>query len=132
MSLKKASKVKTEFSMASMTDIIFLLLIFFLITSTFTQENVLKVLLPKGQKSVQVTAKRSTISLSVSGIYGIDGKKMSKDRLPEVILGILSKNPNTVFSIHADKRVQYEKVIELVNVCDQVGAKAVLALQKMK
>ena len=50
MELRSRSKVRAEFSMASMTDIIFLLLIFFILTSTVVKEPILKIILPKGAK----------------------------------------------------------------------------------
>ena len=63
MKLKRRNKVAAEFNMSSMTDIIFLLLIFFIITSKFTPEPILKVLLPKGAMSETT---KQTIEVVVS------------------------------------------------------------------
>ena len=78
MSLKRKTKISPTFSMASMTDIIFLLLIFFMITSTMISPNAIKVLLPQGSK--QTTAK--TISRVVIdkdlNIYAATGNDKEK------------------------------------------------------
>ncbi len=62
MAIKRHTKVESSFSMSSMTDIVFLLLIFFLVTSTLINPNALKLLLPKS--TGQVSAK-ATVSVSI-------------------------------------------------------------------
>ena len=62
MAIKQRAKTSAEFSMSSMTDIVFLLLIFFLVTSTLINPNALKLLLPKSTN--QITAKQQ-VSVSI-------------------------------------------------------------------
>ncbi len=128
MKLKRRNKVAAEFNMSSMTDIIFLLLIFFIITSKFTPEPILKVLLPKGSKSTTV---KQTIRIEVSNEleYSIDNEKVLLDRLPIALNEALMTNPGATVSIHGDKRVNYEKVMELVYMVNEMGGKPVLALK---
>lgn len=131
MSLRAKSKISADFNMSSMTDIIFLLLIFFILTSTVVREPVLKVLLPKGVKeNVQVT-KPIRVFLNAEGQYGIDGNKnLTIESLPSAIQEELRKNPGAPVSIHADKTVMYEKVMQMVSIANKTGAKVVLALDK--
>jgi biopolymer transport protein ExbD len=130
MSLKKQSKVNKDFSMSSMTDIIFLLLIFFVLTSSVVREPVLRVLLPKANPDRKVTHKSIKVSVSEDGQYAVDTKILSFEDLPSAIISALSSNPEAVVSVYGDKRVQYEKVMEVVKLADDLGAKVVLALEK--
>lgn len=123
------SKVKAEFSMSSMTDIIFLLLIFFIVTSTIVREPVLKVLLPKG---VQKNIKKQVVHIQVTADldYFVENDKSSIERLHLDLKEVLIKNPEATVSVRADKSVEYDKVMELVRIVDKMDAKVVLALSK--
>ena len=131
MKLKRRNKVGAEFNMSSMTDIIFLLLIFFIITSKFTPEPILKVLLPKGAKSTVV---KQVIKVMVNSDleYAVDDTKVTFDRLPEALDAALTQNPGATVSIYGDKTVNYEKVMDLVYMVNELGGKPVLALKPVK
>lgn len=130
MPLKKKSKIKAEFNMSSMTDLIFLLLIFFVLTSSVVKESVLKVILPKGVKTSEVVNKITHVYVSENLSYAVEKKKVQFDELPDAIAEEINKNANPTVSIGADKHLEYDKVMELVRLCDQMGAKVVLALEK--
>lgn len=130
MSLKRKSKISTEFSMSSMTDIVFLLLIFFILTSSVVREPVLRVLLPKANPDKKLTTQSIKVAVSEDGRYSVDDKILSYENLPLAIKTELSSNPDAVVAVYGDKRVQYEKVMELVKMADDLGAKVVLALDK--
>ena len=116
--------------MSSMTDIIFLLLIFFIVTSSVVKEPVLKVLLPKANPDQKVIKKSIKVSVTEDGRYGVDTRVLSFEDLPLAISAELRANPEAIVSVYGDKRVQYEKVMELVKMADELGAKVVLALEK--
>ena len=79
MAFKKRSKVSAEFSMSSMTDIIFLLLLFFMITATVVQTNAIKVLLPQSsQQETEKTIIRITIDANLNFYIA---KDKQEDRL---------------------------------------------------
>ncbi len=131
MSIRKISKIRAEANMSSMTDLVFLLLIFFILTSTVVREPVLKVLLPKGVKDNKQVTKPIRVYLDADGIYAIEkNKNISISDLPSAIQEELIKNPDAPISINADKSVIYEKVMELVSIANKSGAKVVLALDK--
>ncbi len=132
MGIRKRSKVTTEFSLSAMTDIIFMLLIFFVLASTVSTDPVLKVLLPKGVKDPDVPKKKPiNLYLNDKGEYAINGMtQISFTDLPLALEVELSKDPLVPVSIHADKRVAYEKVMEMVSIANKKGAKVVLALEK--
>ncbi len=131
MKLKRRNKVAAEFNMSSMTDIIFLLLIFFIITSKFTPEPILKVLLPKGAMS-ETTKQTIEVVVSNDLEYTVNDEKIEFDRLPGALDAALTQNPGATVSIHGDKRVNYEKVMDLVYMVSELGGKPVLALKPVK
>jgi biopolymer transport protein ExbD len=127
MALKSRNKVKAEFNMSSMTDIIFLLLIFFVITSTVVREPVMKILLPKGVKK-NIVKQVIKVYVDRDLNYAIDDKVIPYDRLPSELEAVLNNNPGATVSVHADKEIAYEKVMDVVMIADKKDAKVVLAL----
>ncbi|OKZ17612.1 MAG: biopolymer transporter ExbD [Bacteroides sp. 43_108] len=131
MSLKRKTKISPTFSMASMTDIIFLLLIFFMITSTMISPNAIKVLLPQGSK--QTTAK--TISRVVIdkdlNIYAATGndkeKKVTLEELPAVLGEAVNDTTDLYVSLYADESVPYKNIVEVLNIANENNFKMVLA-----
>lgn len=117
--------------MASMTDIIFLLLIFFMITSTMISPNAIKVLLPQGSK--QTTAK--TISRVVIdkdlNIYAATGndkeKKVTLEELPAVLGVAVNDTTDLYVSLYADESVPYKNIVEVLNIANENNFKMVLA-----
>ncbi|MBK9014891.1 MAG: biopolymer transporter ExbD [Saprospiraceae bacterium] len=82
MGLKKKSKVTTEFSSASMTDMIFLLLIFFMLTSGLVAPNSLNLKLPgSSQSRVQIDSNTDDVSITKSGNFYLNGKRITKTDL---------------------------------------------------
>lgn len=117
--------------MASMTDIIFLLLIFFMITSTMISPNAIKVLLPQGSK--QTTAK--TISRVVIdkdlNIYAATGNdkenKVTLEELPAVLGAAVNDTTDLYVSLYADESVPYKNIVEVLNIANENNFKMVLA-----
>ncbi|MBK8563474.1 MAG: biopolymer transporter ExbD [Saprospiraceae bacterium] len=86
MGLERKSKVTTEFSSASMTDMIFLLLIFFMLTSGLVAPNSLNLKLPGSSNAkVEIDSKTDEVAISKSGNYFINGKRISSSDLEETL-----------------------------------------------
>ena len=130
MAIRKRNRVTSEFSLSAMTDIIFMLLIFFILTSTVSPEPILKIVLPKGVQSDHLAVEPIIISLNAQGEYAVNNNKVTIESLPFELESVLKKNLTAPVSIHADKSVMYEKVMELVSIANKKGAKVVLALDK--
>lgn len=133
MAIKRRTKADPSFSMSSMTDIVFLLLIFFLVTSTLVNPNALKLLLPKS--SNQVSA-QPTLSVSVKHYlktktysYHINGSERPTfyHRLEETIQKELQNSDDPTFSIYADGTVPIERIVELMNIAKRNRYKVILA-----
>lgn len=133
MAIKRTTKVDSGFSMSSMTDIVFLLLIFFLVTSTLINPNALKLLLPKS--TGQVSAK-ATVSVSIKHWHDTDTYSfhLNGDETPvdftEVepgLIDLLSGEEDPTFSIYADETVPVGEVVRLMNIAKRNKYKVIMA-----
>lgn len=123
MNFRSKSKIKSEFSLASMSDMIFLLLIFFLITSTLVSPNGVKVVLPKN--SARKPGKESvTVSITPDAhiFFSTGGKneETSIELLPSQLQTALSGEESPIVGISADKDVSYEQVMEVIKVATKL------------
>jgi biopolymer transport protein ExbD len=131
MALKKRNKINAAFSMSSMTDIVFLLLIFFMVTSTLIAPNALKLLLP--QSNNQTAAKPiTTISITKDLKYYInDNGSLKRVAFNEIEPFLQSKygvgNDDIYVSLHADKSVAWDEVVKIMNICKNNKYKMIAA-----
>lgn len=131
MALKRRNKVEVSFSMASMTDIVFLLLLFFMITSTQIAPNALKLLLP--QSNNQTIAKAiTTVSITADLQYYVneegDIRKVAFTDIEPFLQKQVNKNAEeTYISLHADKTVPIEQVVNIMNIAKRLNIKMILA-----
>ncbi|MGB0850241.1 MAG: ExbD/TolR family protein [Bacteroidia bacterium] len=132
MNLRQNSKVNTEFNASSMTDIVFLLLIFFIIISSVVKDPALKLVLPKGVNDVSTVSETIVVSVDKNLNYAVNDKKTTYDRLPFDLRQVLKGNSNATVSIRGDKDIRYEDVMNVVMLADKEGAKVVLALDAAK
>ena len=133
MAIKRRSKVEPSFSMSSMTEIVFLLLIFFLVTSTLVNPNALKLLLPKSTN--QVSAKPE-VSVSIKHLlpqntfsYHINGNPapVAFSDIEPLIQNELKETEDPTISLHVDKSVPMEQVVEVMNIAKRNQYKIILA-----
>jgi biopolymer transport protein ExbD len=131
MALKRRTKIEPTFSMSSMTDIIFLLLIFFMITSTMVAPNAIKVLLPQSKKQTSVKAVSHVVIDKDLNLYvGIGQEKevpVTLEQLPEVIGKAKNDSTEMFISLYADESVPYKNIVEILNVANENHFKMVLA-----
>ena len=134
MALKRTTKPDAGFSVSSMTDIVFLLLIFFLVTSTLINPNALKLLLPKS--TGQVSAK-ATVSVSIkdwqddSYTYHINGSAtpLSYEAVEDELITLLQNEEDPTFSIFSDESVPIREVVGIMNIAKRNHFKVILATQ---
>ena len=133
MAIKRTTKVDSGFSMSSMTDIVFLLLIFFLVTSTLINPNALKLLLPKS--TGQVSAK-ATVSVSIKHwqdtdtfSYHINGEEtpIRFDKIEDELIDLLQAEEDPTFSIYADQSVPVGEVVQVMNIAKRNHYKVIMA-----
>jgi len=112
--------------MASMTDIVFLLLIFFMITSTMVSPNALKLLLP--QSNSQTTTKAITsVSITRDIVYYIEDQSIEFDQLEAALQIKLGESEDPVISLHVEQSVPVEYMVKVMNIAQRNHYKLILA-----
>jgi len=126
MALKTRNKVSFTFSLPGMADIIFLLLIFFMITSTLIHPTALKLLLPKS--SHQTSAKPlTTVSITHDLHFYVEDVPVDIDNLEQVLQEKIGGDSDIYISLHADKSVPIEHVVKVMNIAKKNQFKLILA-----
>jgi biopolymer transport protein ExbD len=125
MSLRSKYKVDPAFSMSSMTDIVFLLLIFFMLTSSFITPSGLPVNLPSAKKST-LEMQKVSVTLTKDLQYFVNDKKVSRGAL-EGELKILLTGQQGVVVLHIDKDVATEYLVEVAGIAAALEAKVSIA-----
>ncbi|MDQ1770906.1 biopolymer transporter ExbD [Labilibaculum sp. A4] len=126
MALKTRNKVNPNFSMSSMTDIVFLLLIFFMVTSTLIAPNALKLLLPQSKN--QTSAKPiTTVSIDKKFNFFIETTPIPFSQLENRLQKRLAREEDPTISLHVDKSVPMEQVVRVMNIAKNNKYKLILA-----
>lgn len=128
MNLRGRNKISPDFNMSSMTDVVFLLLIFFMIASTLAKQlNTIDVKLPQAKGK---TENRSTVAVTIDrlGAFFIDDKKVAKGRLQASLIAQLTQSANKSIVLRAAENVAIEEVVYVMNIANQNGIKIVLAV----
>ncbi len=126
MALSTRNKVNVAFSMSGMTDIVFLLLIFFMLTSTLIVDNALKLSLP--QSTNQVSEKPViTVSITKDLEFYVEKTRVSVNELESVLQKKLDFRIEPVISLYADRSVPLEQVVKVMNIAKNNKYKLILA-----
>jgi biopolymer transport protein ExbD len=126
MALRTTTRPSIEFSMASMSDLVFLLLIFFMLTSTLIAPNALKLLLP--QSNNQTPAKpQVSVSITPELEYFVGTKHVAFANIESLITKELKDKEDPTIVLHADKSVPIEHVVKVMNIARKYKYKVILA-----
>ena len=117
--LQRRAKISPNFSMASMTDVIFLLLIFFMITSTVVSPNAIKVLLPQGKQQTSAKPLTRVIIDKDLNFYA--------EELTPFLQSCAAKEPEMYVALYADEAVPYREIVKVLNIANENKFKMVLA-----
>ena len=126
MAISTKNKINIGFSSVGMTDVIFNLLIFFMLTSNLVHPTALKLNLPKG--SVQVSAKPQTsVSITKDLKLYVENQQISFDDLETVLKQKLGSKPETYIALHTDESVPIGTVAQVLNIAQKNNYKLILA-----
>ena len=129
MKLRGRNQIRPEFNMSSITDVVFLLLIFFMIASTLAKQlNTIEVKLPQAEGK---TENRSTVAVTITNAnqYFIDSEKVTKRRLENQLISILSSMETPSIVLRTEKKVAIDEVVYVMNIANRNGIKVVLAVE---
>ena len=127
MELKRRNKVSAEFSMASMTDIIFLLLIFFMITSSAISQSAIEVKLPEASNADPSVQDPTTVSIKEDGTYYLDDKEVKKEELEQFLVEKLKDVEKPGLTIRADQNTKHKDVVFVMSIAEKYKYNLALA-----
>ncbi len=122
MKFKTDNKLLSMFSYASLTDIVFLLLIFFLLSSSFVIQPGIKVQLPHAETGEPQTERQVTITVTEGGEIFYNNERIALSDLGSRLLPVIEQDPENVIIIQADRTVSLQNTIEVIDIAKAVGA----------
>lgn len=128
MNLRGRNKVSAEFNMSSMTDIVFLLLIFFMLTSTMVTTNALDLVLPKAKGKTD-SNKNIAVSINKKLEFFIDKEAVLETDLEAKLLSLVAADKNKAIILRAEEGVPIEKAVNVLDIANRNQIKVVLAVR---
>lgn len=128
MNIRGRNKVTPEFNMSSMTDIVFLLLIFFMLTSTMVTTNALDLVLPKAKGKTD-SNKNISVSINKDLEFFIDKEKIPEADLESRLLAVLGGDQEKAIVLRAEEGVPIEKAVNVLDIANRNQIKVVLAVR---
>lgn len=125
MNLQSRNKVDPAFSMASMTDLIFLLLIYFMLTSSFVSPSGLPVNLPSSKPST-IEVQKVSVTITKDLRYAVNAKQVARGALEAELKKHLA-TPEGVVVLHIDKSVPTEELVYVAGIATSLKAKVSIA-----
>ncbi len=131
MNLSRRHRLTSHVETGSMNDIMFFLMLFFLIVSTMVNPNVIKLLLPNAKSSKQVMKQPITVSVDAAGAYFVNKKPVLPAALETELTALIGKNnldtPTVVLRVDASQNVQ--KLVDILEIGNRLKIKMVMATQ---
>jgi len=128
MKISGRNKVNPNFNMSSMTDIVFLLLIFFMITSTLVTVSAIDVYLPKAGGKTE-NAASVAVTITKNAFFYVDKEKVSATQLEQVLLQRVGAEKKKTVVIRGDKEVPYKNVMQVIHIANKNKLKMILAVK---
>jgi len=130
MNIRRKNRSHGEVHTGPLNDILFILLMFFLIAATLANPNVIKLSNPKAKGDTK-TKQNVVVNIDVKKHYIINGKQVSLEELKSSLQPLIMKDSvNAVIAINADKAVAVDEVVAVMRVARELGAKTVLMVDK--
>ena len=132
MSLKRRNRVSATFAMSSMTDLIFLLLLFFVMASTMSSPNDIKINLPQAKAKTNTKQVVAKVSIDNLGNYFVAlGREkpvaIDVEDLESYLCGIQQMDSTMYIALHADQDIAYKEVVNVLDIANQHKMKLVIA-----
>lgn len=126
MSIRSKHKVSLTFSMSGMTDIVFLLLIFFMLTSTLLAPNALKLLFPQRGETVTSTQVIPVVEIKPDGKITLDGRTIAFENLETLLLGKLEGQSEPTVTFIIEGKATVRESVSVMNIAAKNNIKVVL------
>ncbi len=128
MNLRGRNKVSADFSMSSMTDIVFLLLVFFLLTSPAITPDALDLILPKA-KGKSTNKQKASVSITKDGAYYVNKERVTEYSIEKELKSALSGQEEPTIILRAEEGVPIEDAVFVMDIANKNRYKVVLAVR---
>jgi biopolymer transport protein ExbD len=132
MKIQRRNKANPEFSLAAMTDVILLMLIFFMITSSAANQSAIEVNLPKAGAVEDNIPNPLVVSIKPDGSYFVDDNPVNKGELEQMIVSKLTNQTNKSFTIRADENTMHKDVVFVMEIAEKNKFNIAIATVKDK
>ena len=129
MNLRRRKRPGAEVHTSAMNDIMFFLLLFFLIASTITNPNVVKLLLPRSDSGQSVSKKTITVSISKDLEYVVDKQTVPVEQLMATLQSFQGSAQELTIVLYVDRTVAIENVVNVMDIANKLKIKLVLATE---
>ena len=121
-----------EINISPLIDMVFILLIFFIVTTTFSRQTGVEVNKPKAKSAITLEKENFTIAVTREGAIHIQDKQVDTERLKIIAAGEVAKKPDTQAVIIADRKADAGSIVDVMDVCKLAGIKkiSIAALKK--
>ncbi len=130
MNLRKHRKAESEVNTHSLNDIMFFLMLFFLIASTMATPNVIKLLLPKADSNQVASKKELKLSITAQDEYYLENRQIPFDQLKSELEKEVKGASETTVTIRIDKEQKVQKLVDVLEIGSQIGVKMLIAADK--
>jgi biopolymer transport protein ExbD len=126
---KRHGRAAAEVNTSAMNDIMFFLLLFFLIASTVTNPNVVKLLLPKSSSGQSVSKKTINVAITKDLRYYVEKKEIQESDLQATLENYKNISPELTIILSSDRTVAIQDVVQVMDIAQKLNIKMVLATQ---
>jgi biopolymer transport protein ExbD len=127
MNLRSKSRISADFNMSSMTDVVFLLLIFFMLTSSFVTPTAVPVSLPTSSTAPPLVIQRISVTITKDLQYFLNEKPTTMEQMRPELAGLLQGAEEGVVVLNIDKSVPVEHLVKVAGIANDLKAKVSIA-----
>ncbi|NBV14306.1 MAG: biopolymer transporter ExbD [Sphingobacteriia bacterium] len=131
MRFERRRRHASEVNPGALIDIMFFLLLFFLMISTFTNPNVIKLLLPESSPSNEITKNYVTVSITKDLFFYLDKEKVTADQLENRMMSIIETKNNRTVILRVEKGVPVENMVLVLDIGMRNSLKIVLETKRI-
>lgn len=127
MNFKARKRPQAELQTSAMNDIMFFLMLFFLIASTVTNPNVIKLMLPKSDSGQSVSKKTVSVAITKDLQYSIEKQPVTLEELPNRLTAYQQQAQELTIVLYVDQTVAIQDVVQIMDIANRMAIKLVLA-----
>ena len=130
MNLRSDKKEKAEIFTSAMNDIMFFLMLFFIIASTLLSPNIIKLNLPSAENSQSIHKKEILVSVSKDLQYFVNKTQVSFEQLPTLLAQEVARNPEAYVVLRCDNTLSVQQLVDVLQIGNSLNIKMILATKK--